>query len=157
VAGEENLVIEMDKTARIAFAKTLQSCSDEDLFALSNDIITKAHAPAYDVQSAIDDQMWQETQRKSFTQQPEQPPKSERDALLVNVGYLKEWTGMLADEIGTCTGELERELRIDIKDQIKAATESLLARVEKLETELALTRALARGDIKDITPYAKSA
>ena len=105
----------------------LKDLSDEelaDLIARREHIVTKqSNAGAFDVGRAIADQEYQ-LQRKSY-----QPQQTASDDQLVSVSYLDAYAENLADTIGEESGKMHREIR----DEIKAAVEPLIRRIEELE------------------------
>jgi hypothetical protein len=97
-----------------------------------DDVLNRSYATNdFDVAASLADQEFA-MKRKSFSQPQPQPQPQEQ---WVSVEYLSEHTNMVIDIIAAEAGRTQKKL---------------LDRIEKLENELHLVRALARGEIKTI-------
>ena len=144
---------ELDKAERKAAREARGEYFDDP-------IVTKhAHVHDFDVQAAIEEQLWQ--QRNYKTRAAPQPQATDN-------GYVT-WRAMgeILDDVGELTGQLEKKLRTEeatrkklagsvarelttFHDDLNGRIKELRREVKELKTELALVKALARGEVRMI-------
>ena len=125
------------------FATRLKTMSDEEICRLVDARRQHHHVePGIDPEQAAVTKHWLRQADRELRQHHQSQP--EQDTRLATTGFVDEYVGALADEIGSATGALERELRKDIKSQSE--------RIQKLEddnaflkTQLATLRAAMDG------------
>jgi hypothetical protein len=126
--------IEMRKVLRLE--RQLAGLEPVDEFVMPPKVVNKSvDDNGFNIQDAIEDQLWR--QRNYRPPASNSTPASNLDTRVVNVSYLREWTGcltnMLVDETAGFVAEVTRPL---------------IKRIEALEVEIGILR--GRGNVTDI-------
>jgi hypothetical protein len=128
----EKLRAEVDaSTIELAERRQQRELNGEYFDDLPQQVVTKSHDDGFDVQAAIADQLWQQ---RNFQTRAPQPQSDAGD-------YPVTWRdmGAIADDLGEDSGKQHAELKREIA--------ALSDKVAKLETELHLVKALAKGEL----------